>query len=114
MTGHIEAQAANPEALKLLLGTLRLLCRIFYSLNWQDLPEYFEDNMASFMTVFLKYLQYTNPALCDDDEEDEPGPIEKVQAAICDNINLYVEKYEAEFAATYLSPFATGALYCCW
>ena len=36
----VEAAAASPEALRPLLETQRLMCRIFYSLNWQDLPEY--------------------------------------------------------------------------
>jgi len=48
--------------------------------------------------VFLKFLSYSNPTLSDPDDETEPGPIEKLQAAIVENVNLYAEKYEEEFA----------------
>ena len=34
-----------------LLG-LRTLSRIFFSLNWQDLPEYFEDHIQEWMNLF--------------------------------------------------------------
>lgn len=37
--------------------------------------------------------------LQDPDEEEEPGPIEKLQQAIVANVSLYAEKYEEEFAA---------------
>ncbi len=35
-----------------LLEMLRLCCRIFFSLNWQDLPEFFEDHMSEWMDEF--------------------------------------------------------------
>ena len=36
------------------------MTRIFFSLNWQDIPEFFEDNIAIWMTEFMKYLTYKN------------------------------------------------------
>jgi hypothetical protein len=48
----------NQDALKTLFVTANLLCKIFYSLNAVDLPEYFEDNMASFMDAFRKFLHF--------------------------------------------------------
>ena len=93
----------NKENLKVLFETLRLMARIF-SLNWQDLPEYFEDNMRLWMTEFAKLLEYTNPLLVDEDEDSEPGPIESLQTAIVENVELYVVKYEDEFKA-YLPTF---------
>jgi hypothetical protein len=35
---------------------IKLLLRIFYSLNCIDLPEFFEDHMNDYMTVFRKFL----------------------------------------------------------
>ncbi len=35
-----------------LLEMLRLCSRIFFSLNWQDLPEFFEDHMSEWMKEF--------------------------------------------------------------
>jgi exportin-2 (importin alpha re-exporter) len=89
---------ANDEAqLKPRMASLRSICRIFFSLNWQDLPEYFEDHMSEWMTGFAKFLKYTNPKLVDDDEEDEASPIDNLQAAIIDNLYLYADKDEEPF-----------------
>ena len=37
------------------------------------------------------------PLLVDPSEDTEPGPIESLQAAIVENLNLYTDKYEEEF-----------------
>lgn len=87
---------SKPE-LAVLLETQRLMSRIFFSLNWQDIPEYFEDNAALWMGEFAKYLSYTNPLMVDQGEASEPGPVEKLQAAILENLNLYATKYEDVF-----------------
>ena len=48
--------AGNEAALKVIYASLTLVCKVFYSLNYQDLPEFFEDNMETWMTTFLKLL----------------------------------------------------------
>jgi exportin-2 (importin alpha re-exporter) len=78
-----------------LLEVLLLLVKIFYSLNCQDLPEFFEDHMAEFMTFFHKYLVYENPSIPVD--ENEAGPLEKVKTVICEIIDMYASRYEADF-----------------
>lgn len=93
----IDACPNDPAQLKPRFASLRSMCRIFYSLNWQDLPEYFEDHMKEWMGEFGKYLQYQNPVLVDPDEEDEPSPIDVLQAAIVENLNLYANKDEEPF-----------------
>jgi exportin-2 (importin alpha re-exporter) len=97
-TGALVPQFSNrkPELLA-LLETLRLMSRIFFSLNWQDIPEFFEDNVALWMSEFAKYLTYTNPILVDDSEDHEPAAIEQLQAAVLENLNLYATKYEEVF-----------------
>jgi hypothetical protein len=59
----IEANAGNKQVLETLFNCLLLLTKIFYSLNCQDLPEFFENNQKQFMDIFLKYLKYENPIL---------------------------------------------------
>ena len=53
--------ATNPScpaaALPSHLESLRLICRIWFSLNWLDLPEYFEDHMKEWMDEFAKFLR---------------------------------------------------------
>ena len=46
----------NIEALKIILSSINFICKIFYSLNFQDLPEFFEDNMATWMNTFHELL----------------------------------------------------------
>lgn len=92
----ITANASNKVELIELLETQRLMTRIFFSLNWQDIPEFFEDNVKAWMTVFAKYLFYHNPLLNNNSDE-EAGPIEKLQAAILENLNIYATKYEEVF-----------------
>lgn len=89
--------AGSIPQLEVLFETQRLIGRIYYSLNWQDIPEVFEDSATEWMTEFAKYLSYSNAVLVDNDEEHESGPIEKLQAAILENIALYANKYEEVF-----------------
>ena len=90
-------QSGGKAELVALFETLRLMSRIFLSLNWQDIPEFFEDNVASWMGEFAKYLSYVNPLLTDASEDAEPGPVEKLQAAVLENLNIYATKYEEVF-----------------
>lgn len=93
----VEGFASDAAQLRPRFAALRTMCRIFFSLNWQDLPEFFEDHMAEWMEEFARYLQYQNPALADPDEELEPSPIDVLQAAIVENLDLYANKDEEPF-----------------
>lgn len=73
ITQQLDAYANDIRELTSRLNALRSINRIFYSLNYQDLPEYFEDHMKEWMTGFAKLLEYKNPILVDDDEEMTPG-----------------------------------------
>jgi exportin-2 (importin alpha re-exporter) len=97
--------ATNKEALRVIFGSLILIAKIFYALNYQDLPEYFEDNMAVWMPRFLELLTLENKLLVTDD--DEPGVLEELRSQICDNIGLYAHKYEEEFQP-YMEQFVTA------
>jgi exportin-2 (importin alpha re-exporter) len=54
----------------------------------------FEDDMDKWMGAFHGLLAYENVAL---DGLNEGSPSDAVKAAICDNVNLYIEKNEEEF-----------------
>ncbi|KAI9337773.1 Cse1-domain-containing protein [Obelidium mucronatum] len=92
----VDNNAQNPKALAVLFNAILLLTKIFYSLNCQDYPEFFENNHDQFMALLKKYLVYTNPLLETNDNE-EVGPIEKVKSSICEIIDLYGTKYEEDF-----------------
>lgn len=51
-----ETHANDANALKVIYGSLVLMAKVFYSLNFQDLPEFFEDNMQTWMTNFHSLL----------------------------------------------------------
>lgn len=85
---------ADPQT---LARTLLLLLQIFYDLNSQDIPEFFEDNVEACMSLLHKYLTWSRPELIsqdsDDDEEGEAGPLEKIRASICEIAELYTQRY---------------------
>ena len=61
------------------------ISKIFYYLNYQDLPEHFEDNMSTWMGEFHALLTVDNQLLRTDDDE-EQGGMEELKSQICDNI----------------------------
>ncbi|KAJ3354073.1 Exportin-2 [Entophlyctis luteolus] len=92
----VDANSGNTKQLAVLFNVVHLLTKIFYSLNCQDYPEFFENNHEKFMALLKKYLLYKNPAL-ETSDDSEPGPIEKVKSSICEIIDLYGSKYEEDF-----------------
>jgi len=106
ITQQLDGYANNIQELTARLEALRSINRIFYSLNYQDLPEYFEDHMKEWMMGFAKLLEYKNPILVDEDEELTPGPIDNVQVSVVQNLNLYGNKDEEPFLP-YLPQFTT-------
>lgn len=93
----VDAASNDVNMLKPRLETLRLACSIYYSLNYQDLPEFMEDHLVEFMALLTKYLNYQNPLVVDTDEELAPGPIDDLQTAIIKILYLYGSKDEESF-----------------
>ncbi|XP_005175375.1 exportin-2 [Musca domestica] len=96
----------NVEALKVIYGSLVLVCKVFYSLNSQDLPEFFEDNMATWMNSFHELLTVDVPCLHTGEDEDA-GVLEHLRSQVCENIGMYAQKYDEEFAP-YMQTFVTA------
>ncbi|XP_006839263.1 PREDICTED: exportin-2 isoform X2 [Chrysochloris asiatica] len=55
--------ANDVSALRILFSSLILISKLFYSLNFQDLPEFFEDNMETWMNNFHTLLTLDNKLL---------------------------------------------------
>ncbi|ROT71296.1 exportin-2 [Penaeus vannamei] len=85
----------NGDALKVIFASLVSVGKLFLALNSQDLPEFFEDNMAVWMENFLTLLNFSSPLLMSDD--DEIGVLEQVKSQVCEDITLYASKYREEF-----------------
>lgn len=93
----------NAQNIKIIAKSLVHCTKIYFSLNTQDLPEFFEDNIDIWMTQFAQLLQMENKILQSDSTE-EPGVLEDLKSQICENICMYAEKYNEEFEK-YLSGF---------
>lgn len=91
---------------KVIYGSLVLVCKVFFSLNSQDLPEFFEDNMPTWMKAFHELLTVDVPSLHTGENEDA-GVLEHLRSQICENIGLYAQKYDEEFGP-YMETFVTA------
>lgn len=83
--------------------SMDILVQIFYDLNCQDLPEFFEDHLAEFMKLLWTHLSQVGAATKnangdEDDCDDEAGPQERLGADICEALTLYTQRYEEEFS----------------
>ncbi|XP_054162463.1 exportin-2-like [Oppia nitens] len=103
-----KTHANNTQNLKVIFSSLVLCAKIFNSLNTQDLPEYFEDNMSVWMKHFLELLSTDYKSLHTDNDE-EAGPLEQLKSQICDNIGMYASKYNEEF-----EPYLPGFVESVW
>lgn len=95
----------NIDALKIIYGSLTLVCKVFYSLNSQDLPEFFEDNMETWMKAFHELLIKDVPCLYTNNDE-EAGVLDHLRSQVCENLGLYAQKYDEEFNS-YMPQFVT-------
>ncbi|KAL0412243.1 UNVERIFIED_CONTAM: Exportin-2 [Sesamum latifolium] len=82
--------------LKSYIESQRLCCRIFYSLNFMELPDFFEDHMDEWMIEFNKYLTVKYSAL-EDSGNDGLALVDELRVAVCKNLSLYLEKEEETF-----------------
>lgn len=68
---------SNVTALKLIMSSLVTVGKLFFALNSQDLPEFFEDNMNVWMENFLALLNLNSPLL-ESSIDEEIGVLEQV------------------------------------
>lgn len=92
----IQPHINNKQNIKIIFTSLEYCSKIFYSLNSQDLPEFFEDNLNVWMTHFIELLR-VNVKLLETDTSEEVGIQETLKKQICENISMYAEKYSEEF-----------------
>lgn len=97
--------------IKELAESVLLLVELYHDLNCQDFPEFFEDHNVEFMGdansanpsnpesygLLGKYLRWEVPELLGQEDDDVPGPIQKIRAAISEIAELYALKYSDSF-----------------
>ncbi|CAR24640.1 importin-alpha export receptor [Lachancea thermotolerans CBS 6340] len=94
---HISNSDNDPAKLTLLFDVLLILVKLYYDLNCQDIPEFFEDNVQIGMGIMHKYLAYQNLALEDADEEDQPSIVTRTKSCIQELVQLYTTRYDDVF-----------------
>ncbi|GMI22619.1 hypothetical protein TeGR_g13106, partial [Tetraparma gracilis] len=103
----LTAPPADPAALEALVTSLELLCSVYFSLNWLELPEYFEDEIARSMSLFQSLLAHSSPSLAPAGDDADEGPVEKMKARIIETLEVYASKDEEPFQP-YLQAFTTS------
>lgn len=89
--------AKDQENLKVYLDNLLLLIQIYYDLNCQDIPEFFEDNMNAGMQIMHKYLTFESSLIEQKDDDEEIDVIIKIKTSIIELVNLYITRYTEIF-----------------
>ncbi|CAD5230408.1 unnamed protein product [Bursaphelenchus xylophilus] len=79
------------------LEVLLLLSKIYYSLIWQDLPEFFEDHLEEWMTGYLRLLALKLPTYEARSDSTEPNNLDNLKRVICDIAKLFSQRFEEEF-----------------
>lgn len=96
---------ADGALLAVLLESLTVLSRTFYSLISIELADLIGDNLNAYLEIFYRYLSYTHPTLLAQ-LDDKPGPLEDIRAVICEIVDLLTSKYASDF--TMLDQFVGG------
>lgn len=89
--------AQDRDNLAIYLENLLLLIQIYYDLNSQDIPEFFEDNMMVGMKIVHKYLTFDTKLISDESNDEEVDILIKIKTSIIELINLYISRYTEVF-----------------
>ena len=95
---QITANSNNQAKLVLLFDVLLVLVKLYYDLNCQDIPEFFEDNMKKGMGIAHKYLGYHNSLVEDETDDDHASIVLMVKSSIQELVQLYTTRYEDVFS----------------
>lgn len=94
---EVSQGTTNVDKLNVYLENLLLLIQIYYDLNCQDIPEFFEDNMTIGLRILHKYLSYSNSLITNINDDEEVDNLIKIKTAIMELINLYITRYSEVF-----------------
>lgn len=92
------AIAQNDRAsLEIYLECMLLEVQIYYDLNCQDIPEFFENNMRDGMAIMHKYLSLVTDLVGNVNDDEDVDVLIKTKTAIIQIVSLYVTRYAEEF-----------------
>ena len=89
---------------QVLFSSLLLICKVFFNLTSQEMPDHFAEAMLEPWMLNFQTLITTNIPLLETEDEDEAGPLELVKSQICEIVGMFAQKYDDDFS-TYLPSF---------
>lgn len=89
--------ADDGASLGIYLESLLLAVQIYYDLNCQDIPEFFEDNLTAGMSLMHKYLEFQSKLVGDALDDEHADVLIKTKTAIIELLQLYITRYAEEF-----------------
>lgn len=101
--GILRSGEQDRQLVALVIQNATCASKIFFSLTFQDIPAFVEDNLSEFMRILLFLYGHQNPAL-QSSGGDEPGVLEKLASSVAKIVILFASKYEDDF--TMLGDFA--------
>ena len=101
--GVLKNPSGDKQQMSAIVQNAIYVNKIFYSLSFQDIPEFIEENLATFMRILMFLLTFDLPLLRDSNDE-QPGLLEKLSSSVAKIVILYASKYEEDF--TSLTDFA--------
>eukprot|EP00300_Choanocystis_sp_HF-7_P010198 c16835_g1_i1.p1 GENE.c16835_g1_i1~~c16835_g1_i1.p1 ORF type:complete len:996 (+),score=245.22 c16835_g1_i1:75-2990(+) len=96
-TTNPQSPTTDVAQLHLLFQTANMAAKVFLDLNYQDLPEFFEDNLQPFMSGFHVLLTANHPSLVQNSDPNDPTTQIQLHSNVTRNLNLYLQKYDEEF-----------------
>ncbi len=101
--GVLQGGVNEKQQLTAIVQNAIYVNKIFYSLSFQDIPEFIEENLTAFMRILMFLFTFDLPLLRDSNDE-QPGLLEKLSSSVAKIVILYASKYEEDF--TSLTDFA--------
>lgn len=92
--------------IKTYLNTLNSIICIFHQMNYQDFPEFFEDNLEDWMKIILAFINLNCPSRYFSDQNVYLLNI-KLKTKTLRSLNLYCSSYYEDFSDyhdTYIEP----------
>eukprot|EP00177_Eucheuma_denticulatum_P000306 GFKZ01000528.1.p1 GENE.GFKZ01000528.1~~GFKZ01000528.1.p1 ORF type:complete len:1049 (-),score=163.16 GFKZ01000528.1:132-3134(-) len=100
-----DIQSKPQSVIEAVFRNVELLCKTFYCLAWQQLPEYFEDHLQVFMTELRRFLVFESSTI-DAMSDDEPSLVDRLHVVVLEITNHFAVHYDEEFRP-YLQQFLT-------
>lgn len=100
----ITQHSENIPALQILFSSVLLICKVFFSLTSQDLPDQFAEAKLTPWMVNFRSLLGTSVKPLETDDDEEAGVLELIKSQICEVASMFAQKYDEDFSA-YLPSF---------